>query len=328
MSDPGFLTLLLSATVPAAAPLLLASLGGIISERSGVVNLGVEGIMLVGALSGFATTVATGNPYIGLAAAAVAGLCISLVHAILCISLKANQIIAGIMIFLLGEAMTNFLGGTWTDDAIDGLDPVTIPVVGDALIQIPVVGPAVFSNSVIDYAAFGLVPVLWYVLERTETGMKITAVGDNPEAADTMGINVSRLRYACVLSGGALAGVAGAQLSVSFAEVWVPGIVAGRGWIAVALVIFAQWSPVRAVLGAVLFGGLEAFAVRSQQIDVVQAVGVDGITADIVGLLTNSTILSLYPYIVTTIVLVYTARKTEGGAAPKALLNSYVRGEG
>ncbi|WP_299263420.1 ABC transporter permease [Halorientalis sp.] len=328
MSDPGFLTLLLDAAVPAAAPLLLASLGGIVSERSGVVNLGVEGIMLIGALSGFAVTVVTGNPYVGLVAAALAGLGISLVHAVLCISLKANQIITGIMIFLLGVAVTNFLGGSWTDSTIDGLAPVTIPVVGNTLTQIPVVGPAVFSNSVIDYAAFLLVPVLWYVLEKTETGMKITAVGDNPEAADTMGINVSRLRYACVLSGGALAGVAGAQISISFAEVWVPGIVAGRGWIAVALVIFAQWSPSRAVLGAVLFGGLEAFAIRSQQLNITRAVGADGAAADVISVLAEPTIVSLYPYIVTTIVLVYAAARTEGGAAPKALLDSYVRGEG
>jgi simple sugar transport system permease protein len=327
MSNTGFLALLLDAAVPAAAPLLLASLGGIVSERSGIVNLGVEGIMLVGALSGFATTVTTGNPYIGLTAAAIAGLAISFIHAVLCISLKTNQIITGIMIFLLGEAMTNFLGGPWTNDTINGLNPVTIPVIGDTLIQIPVIGSAVFSNTVIDYAIFALVPIVWYTLERTEIGIKITAVGDNPEAADTMGINVSQLRYACVLLGGALTGVAGAQISISFAEVWVPGIVAGRGWIAVALVIFAQWSPPRAVLGAVLFGGLEAFAIRSQQIDIVQTVGFDGATADAIGILMNSTILSLYPYIVTIIVLIYAARRTESGAAPKALLDSYIRGE-
>jgi len=324
----GFAAGVLDATVRAGTPLLLASLGEIISERAGVLNLGVEGMMLTGALTGFAATWTTGSPWIGLAVGTAAGAALATVHAVLCISLKADQVISGVMITLLGTGLTTYFGQDWVSKTIDGFDTVVVPVVGPALVDLPVVGPALFSNTPTDYLALALVPAVGYLLFRTNLGLEITAVGEDPEAADTMGVPVFPVRYLCVVLGGAFAGAAGAHLSLAFSKVWVTGMTAGRGWIAIALVIFAQWRPLRAVAGAYLFGGIEAFVLRSQALDptvtgIPLAETIDGV----VSLLLRPQVMSMYPYLATVVVLVLATRRVldEQVGAPSALLDNYSR---
>ena len=324
-----FLAGLLEATVRASTVLILASLGEIIAERGGVLNLGVEGMMLGGALSGFVVTVLTGNPWLGLAVGVLVGIAMSAIHAFLTISLKSDQVISGIMLTLLGIGLTTFFGQQWVERRIDGFREVTFPVVGQYLVDVPLIGEALFRATPTDYIALALVPLTWYFLFRTNLGLEITAVGDDPETADTMGVNVFRIRYLCVLLGGAFAGAAGAHLSLAFAQLWVPGMVAGRGWIAVALVIFAQWRPERALVGAYLFGLLDALQLRSQGLDL--TVGAGFPAADAVNAVSNfvfhPTIMSTYPYIATIAVLAFTVRKagrTQLGV-PGALLQAYSR---
>ena len=324
----GFLTALLSATVQAGTPLLYASLGEIISERGGVLNLGVEGMMIVGALVGFATTVVTGNPWLGFLAGTTSGAVMATVHAVLCITLKADQVISGVMLTLLGTGLTTYFGQGWISERIDGFGTVTIPVVGDALVDIPVVGPALFENTAPVYLAFALVPAVTYLLFRTNLGLEMRAVGEDPEAADTMGISVFRIRYLCVILGGAFAGAAGAHFSLAFTPLWNTGMTGGRGWIAIALVIFARWQPWRAFVGAYLFGGVDALLIRSQALDLSVGGGVPFAEAinGTIGLLTNPQVMATYPSLVTIVVIVLAARgKFTGGAAPAALLDNYSR---
>jgi simple sugar transport system permease protein len=324
-----FLAGLLDATVRASTVLILASLGEIIAERAGVLNLGVEGMMLVGALGGFIVTVVTGNPWFGLAVGVVLGVAMAAIHAFLCISLKSDQVISGIMLTLLGIGLTTFFGQQWVEHSIEGFRQVTFPVVGQYLVALPVVGEALFRATVPDYLALALVPLTWYFLFHTNLGLEITAVGDDPETADTMGVNVFRLRYLCVLLGGAFAGAAGAHLSLAFAQLWVPGMVAGRGWIAVALVIFAQWRPERALVGAYLFGLLDALQLRSQALNL--QVGASFPAADLVNSVSSfafhPTIMATYPYLATIIVLAVTVRKAgqKQLGVPGALLEAYSR---
>jgi len=325
----GFLAGLLDATVRAGTPLLLAAMGEIISERGGVLNLGVEGMMLVGALCGFATTVVTGSPWLGFAVGTLAGAAFATIHAVLCISLKADQVISGVMLTLLGTGLTTYFGQAWIGKDIDGFDTVTFPIVGEFLVDLPVVGTALFRNTPTDYLAIMLVPVVGYFLFRTNLGLEVTAVGDDPEAADTMGVPVFTVRYLCVILGGAFAGAAGAHLSLAFSKLWTTGMVAGRGWIAIALVIFAQWRPWRALVGAYLFGGIEALILRSQGLDL--ALGADTPLASVINpaveLLTNPQVMAMYPYLATVVVLVATTRNSlkQRVGAPSALLDNYSR---
>ena len=325
----GFLAGVLDATVRAATPLILASLGELISERGGVLNLGVEGMMLVGALVGFATTVVTGNPYLGFAAGTLAGAGLATVHAFLCVSLKADQVISGVMLTLLGAGLTSYFGQSWVSNSIEGMPQVLLPVVGPLLVDLPLVGEALFRNAPTDYLAVALVPVVWFVLTRTNLGLELTAVGEDPETADTMGVSVFRMRYLAVLVGGAFAGAAGAHLSVAFSKLWVTGMVAGRGWIAIALVIFAGWRPTRAFVGAYLFGGLEALALRSQSLDLTVGAGfpaAEGLNG-LLSVVTHPIIMETYPYLVTILVLVVTSRGAlaKRVGAPSALLQPYSR---
>ncbi len=319
-----FLADVLSATVQVGTPLLLASLGELISERGGVLNLGVEGMMLVGALVGFATTVVTGSPWLGFAAGTGAGAAMATLHAVLCISLKADQVISGVMLTLLGTGLTTYFGQSWVSETIEGFQPVTVPLVGDALVGLPVIGPALFRNTPTDYLALVLVPVTSYVLFRTNLGLEVTAVGDDPEAADTMGVSVFRVRYLCVILGGAFAGAAGAHLSLATLGGWTTGMTAGKGWIAIALVIFAAWRPWRALVGAYLFGGIDVLVLRSQALDL--AVG-NAVIDGVVDLLTNPQVMAMYPYLATVLVLVLASRGsfTARAGAPSALLDNYSR---
>lgn len=321
----GFTAGLLDAMVRAATVFILAGIGEVISERAGVLNLGVEGMMLVGALGGFVTTVVTGSYWLGFAVGAGLGTLMALIHAFLCITLKSNQVISGVMLTLLGTGLTTFFGQAWVEKTIQGFPQITIPV----LVDIPVVGPALFQSTATDFLAILLIPVSWYFLFRTNLGLETISVGEDPEMADTMGVNVFRRRYLAVLIGGAFAGAAGAHLSLSFSQLWVPGMTAGRGWIAVALVIFAQWRPSRVLVGAYLFGLLDAFQLRSQGLELTLGSGAPlaEVLNPVLNFVFHPTIMATYPYLATILVLSYTVArtKTDQLAVPSALLEAYSR---
>lgn len=314
----------LESTVRLATPLLLAAMGEIIAERSGVLNLGVEGMMLGGALAGFAAAVTTGSIWFGFLFGMTIGATMALLHAVLCISFKADQVISGIMLTLLGVGLTTYFSRGWAGESIDGFPTVTIPL----LSEIPIVGFAFFSVTALDYLGLVLVPVLWYLLFRTNIGAEITAVGEDPETADTAGVPVHRIQYACVLLGGALAGAAGAQLSLAFTNFWAPEMVAGRGWIAVALVIFAQWRIGRVLAGTYFFAAIDALSFRSGAVRdaTLDLVGVAALESTIRFLL-NPQVMNTYPYLLTIVVLWYVMRQGNLNdlGAPSALLESYSR---
>ena len=320
---------LANATVNASTVLILAGLGELISERAGVLNLGVEGMMLVGALTGFITTAMTGNYWLGLGVAILAGGVMSLVHAFLCITLQSDQAVSGIMLTLLGTGLTTYFGNSWTGQSISGFPEHTIPLVGGLLVQIPVFGPALFESTVIDYAALLLVPLVWLFLYRTNLGLELVSVGEDPETADTMGVDVFRMRYLAVIIGGVFAAAAGAHLTLAFNGIWSSGMTAGRGWIAVALVIFARWRPERILVGAYLFGLFNALQLYSQGLSLSLAPGTPlaGVLNPIIGFVMNPTIMSTYPYIATLLVLVVTVIRAENRdlAQPSALVQSYSR---
>ncbi|ERH01672.1 MAG: ABC-type transport system, permease component [Halonotius sp. J07HN6] len=320
---------LLDATVQAATVLILAGLGELITERAGVLNLGVEGMMLTGALGGFIATVLTGSHWLGFGVGVVCGVLLAAVHAFLCITLNSDQVISGVMITLLGGGLTTYFGSAWVEESIDGFPEVTPPLIGEYLVEIPLIGEAFFRSTATDYLALLLVPVGWYFLTRTNLGLELVSIGEDPETADTMGISVFRLRYLAVLIGGGFAGAAGAHLSLAFSGLWVPGMTAGRGWIAVALVIFAQWRPSRLLVGAYLFGLLDAFRLRSQSLSLSLEPGTPlaGVLNPGIDFLTNPQIMGTYPYLATIIVLTYTVARTQSDrlAVPDALLEPYTR---
>jgi simple sugar transport system permease protein len=325
----GFTASLLGATVSAGTVFIFAGLGELISERAGILNLGVEGMMLVGALTGYVTTAITGNTWLGFIVGSLCGGGLSLLHAFLCISLKSDQAISGIMITLLGTGLTTYFGVEWTSTSIGGFQEQTIPFIGQYLIKIPVLGIALFQNTPTDYIAILLVPIVWAFLYKTNIGLEIIAVGDDPETADTMGVEVFRIQYLAVLIGGLLAGAAGAHLSLAFNQLWSTQMTAGRGWIAVALVIFAQWRPTQILAGAYLFGFFNAFQLRSQALslsvpsDIPLAAPLNGLLEFVL----NPTIMSNYPYIATLLVLVLVVIRSENSqlAQPSALVESYSR---
>lgn len=325
----GFVTSLANATVNASTVLILAGLGELISERAGVLNLGVEGMMLVGALSGFIVTSITGNYWLGFGVAIVFGGLMSLIHAFLTISLKSDQAVSGIMLTLLGTGLTTYFGNDYAGKSISGFPEQTLPVVGGVLVEIPVIGPALFQSTATDYMALLLVPIVWLFLYRTNLGLELISVGEDPETADTMGVDVFKMRYLAVIIGGAFAGAAGAHLSLAFNQIWSAGMTAGQGWIAVALVIFARWRPERILVGAYLFGLFAAFQINSQALDFSLSAGTP-LAAQlnpVIEFLTNPTIMATYPYIATLLVLVITVARAENRqlAQPSALVQSYSR---
>ena len=276
------------AAMTAGTSLLLATLGEIITERSGVINLGLEGLMLVGALAGFATSHYTGSPVLGLAAAAIAGGMMSCVHAFLAITLKCNQVVSGLALAILGSGLSSFFGQRMIGQTARGFETIVLDL------------------DVIVFAAFGLVFIVWVFLKYTRWGLNLSSVGQNPVASDTAGLNVFRVRYMAVIFGGLMAGVGGAYLSLAYTQMWIENMVAGRGWIAIALVIFSMWDPIKALLGAYLFGAVMAATLR------IQAIGMH------VPIYT----LSMEPYVVTIIALIIitvfeNVRKRLG--APEAL---------
>ena len=303
-----FLISVLVGAVRAGTPLLFATLGEILTQRAGVVNLGVEGMMIVGALAGFMGSYYSHSPWIGVLAAMICAGLISLVHAFLCITLKSDQVVSGIMLVLLGVGLTSFIGEAMVGKSGYGFEPLHFPI----LSELPFLGQVLFQYNVLVYLAVLIVLLLWFFLFRTRLGLEIIAVGENPATADTLGIPVDRIRYICVFIGGMLSGLGGCFLSLAYTRIWVDQMTAGRGWIAIALVIFAAWTPQRALIGAYLFGGIEGLQLRLQT----AGVGV------------SHHLMQMMPYIATILVLLFSARETfrRRMGAPEALMKPYMRG--
>lgn len=259
---------LLASMIRLSTPLILAALGGMYSERGGVINIALEGIMLAGAFTAAAVTVRVGNPWVGLASAAVAGLAVSLILAVAAIEFKADQVVVGtaINIMFLGVpalvsgALFESTGSTPQLPREETLPDWNVPLVG----QVPVLSQLFSGHKPLVYLAFAMVPISYYVLFRTRFGLRLRAVGENPEAADTAGVSVARIRYAGVMLSGLLAGVGGAYLSIGQNSLFTRNMTAGRGFIALAALIFGKWHPVGAMLACLLFGLADAVAIRMQ----------------------------------------------------------------
>jgi general nucleoside transport system permease protein len=251
-----------------STPLLGASLGEIISERAGVVNIGLEGMMLCGALAAVLGSYFTGSPWVGLAAAIFAGTLVALVQAFFSVSLAVDQVVVGMALNIGSLGLTTYANrqvfGIIDKPLVAAFNPISIPVLSD----IPVIGPILFQQSALVYLTYLLIPVITFLLMRTEWGLNLRAVGEHPEAAASVGISVVRMRYIAVLACGALAGMAGAFLSLVQLNTFVEGMTGGQGYIALAVVIVGKWVPKRAMLAALLFGGLNAIALRTQALAV------------------------------------------------------------
>ncbi len=254
-----FLANWLAFTPVFAVPLLLATLGLIVNERAGVINLGAEGMMLCGALAGVACYIEFGeSTAVGMTAAAFAGLLIAFLFAFVVVVLRADQVVTGITIVFFGAGLTGLIGLRWNDTAIAGFRKLDLGL----LSEIPFFGKVVFAQDAMVYLTIPIAFGVWYFLFRTRAGLNLRAVGENPQAADAAGIAVDAYRFCAVAAGGVLCGMAGGYLALAAAKIWVNEMTQGRGWIAIALVIFARWMPGRAVFGAILFGGIEALIPR------------------------------------------------------------------
>ncbi|WP_018687849.1 ABC transporter permease [Ahrensia kielensis] len=268
----------------AATPLLIAALGELVVERSGVLNLGVEGMMVMGAVTGFGAAQITGSAYLGLLAAIICGALFSLLFGVLTLSLATNQVATGLSLTLLGLGASGMIGENFIGLPGIKLKAIEIPLLSD----IPVIGRLLFAQDLIFYISILLTIAIWYFVFKTRAGLTLRSVGDNHTSAHALGINVLKVRYLAVMFGGACAGLAGAHLSLVYTPQWTENMTAGRGWIALALVVFASWRPLRIVAGAYLFG----------------AVTIAQFHAQAQGVAIPSQLLSSLPYIATIIVLV------------------------
>jgi ABC-type uncharacterized transport system permease subunit len=241
---------LLAGAVRGGTSIMYAGLGETISERAGVINLGTEGSMLLGALGGYAVTAQTGNPWLGVLGGAAAGALLSLVHAVLVVSRGANQFASGLTLYFLALGVTALFGVDYVSRQINSFTPYAIPGLSD----IPGLGPILFDHDPLVYIAFFAAPAIWWVLFRTRVGLLVRTAGERSEALGVNGYSVRRVRYLSTVAGGALAGIGGAHISIAYANSWFENMIAGRGFIAVALVIFAMWNPIRIMAGAYLFG--------------------------------------------------------------------------
>jgi ABC-type uncharacterized transport system permease subunit len=279
---------IITSTVTAATPLIYAALGETVVEKAGVLNLGVEGMMLVGAVAGFAAALATGSATLGFAAAAAAGAAMSLIFAFLTLSLQANQVATGLALTLFGVGLSAFVGHDLAGTPIHGLKGVEIPL----LSQLPLLGRLLFCYDIMVYLSLLLFLAVYWFLAKSHTGLKLRAVGESPTVAHAIGHPVILIRYLAVMFGGATAGIAGAYLSIVQTPMWVEGMTAGKGWIALALVVFGTWKPLRVVCGAYLFGGVTVLQLYAQGF----------------GLGVPSELLSMLPYAATVVVLVIICR--------------------
>ena len=252
MMEHSILTSVLIATIIAGTPLIIAALGELVTEKSGVLNLGAEGIMAVGAIAGFAAAHHSGSASFGALAGGAAGALVSLIFAFLTLTLMANQVASGLALSIFGVGLSAFIGKPYESVTLPAVSTLRIPLLAD----LPVVGPAVFDQQALVYVSWALFAAVVWFLYKSRAGLVLRAVGESPGSAHSIGYPVIRIRYVATLFGGAMVGLAGAFLSVFYTPLWVEGMVAGRGWIALALVVFATWRPLRVLVGAYLFGGV------------------------------------------------------------------------
>jgi simple sugar transport system permease protein len=243
---------ILFATIVAGTPLIIVALGQLIAERSGVLNLGAEGMMAMGAIAGFAVTFHTGNPWLGVLAGMVAGALMSLLFAVVVLTLMGNQVATGLALSIFGVGLSAFVGKPYESKILDTVAPLPIPLLAD----LPVIGGPLFNQQPLVYLSWAIFAGVAWFLYKSRSGLLLRAVGESPSSAHSIGYPVIRIRYMATLFGGAMAGIGGSFLSVYYTPLWVEGMVAGRGWIAIALVVFATWRPFRVIVGAYLFGGV------------------------------------------------------------------------
>lgn len=297
----------LQRTMIAGTPLLLATTGEVICERSGILNLGVEGVMAIGAVVAFIVTFTTGHPWLGVLVAVAAGMAVSIIHAFASITLQANQVVSGLALTMLGLGLSGMLGKPYVGKPLTiKMEDVNIPWLSD----IPWLGDIFFTQTPFFYLAIFLAVISWFFLERTRLGIQVRSTGENPMATETQGINVSRLKYLSVIIGGGFSALAGAHISISYSKSWIEGMTAGRGWIAIALTIFALWNPGRAIWAAFLFGGI--FVAQY----LLQPLGI------------SPNFLAMLPYIATLLILFLISLKDPRKLnAPAMLAEPYKRGE-
>ena len=304
--ETAFIVGLIAGAIKFSVPLLLASLGEVISQRSGVINLGLEGVMLVGAFTGFLTAIVTGNIWIGFIAGMISGAAIASLLPIISETLRANQIVTGLGIWLLGAGLTFFLFRVAFEGEfvplVPGLENIKIPFISD----IPIIGRIFFQHNTLTYITFALIPAFYFLIFRTRIGLNIRSVGENPHVAETLGLNPTRIRYYCVIFGGALAGLGGSYLALEYAGKFTENITAGVGFVAVAIVILARWNPVGALFGSLLFAGAISLQLRLQA----------------VGLELAPQFFFMLPYLLTIIALVIASR---GGRGPEALGAPFIK---
>jgi ABC-type uncharacterized transport system permease subunit len=315
--------IILQAGVASGTVLLFATIGEIFTERSGILNLGLEGMMLIGAMSAISTALTTGNPWLGVLVAMLAAGLLSQVHALITIQFQADQVVSGLALTFLGTGLSLVFGeGLSKAGALSLLPTFTVP----GLSQIPLLGPILFSNqSVMVYLGYALVPLAWYFINRTRPGMHLRAIGEFPAAADALGVNVARLRYFYVFLGGMLAGLSGATISLAVSPGWFSHLTtSGQGWIAIGLVIFAQWDPIRAALGSYSFGAL-----RRLILDIQGPTMLFGLRNPFYYNPYWGFFLQMLPYAFTIVVLVIGSREAirKRLGAPAALGLPYIRGE-
>lgn len=303
----------LAACVVAGVPLLLATVGELITEKSGSLNLGVEGMMLMGAVMGFTTAYATSNPGLALTAAALAGAAGALIFAVLTVSLRANQIVSGLALTIFGTGFAKFVGQPYLGMAVPAevtgiFAKTSLPI----LSEIPLLGNILFKQDMFVYLSYLICIIAALYMYKTRTGINLKAVGENTAAADASGINVNLYKYVHILIGGALCGLGGAYLALVRVPLWQENVVNGRGWIAVALVIFVAWNPIKAFFGAILFGGLSILGMRLQ----------------VMGVSISQYLFDMIPYVATIlIVIVSTHKKNVENQPPGNLSVNYFREE-
>ncbi|WP_432453747.1 MULTISPECIES: ABC transporter permease [unclassified Agarivorans] len=275
---------ILVAAIKTGTPLLLVALGELICEKSGVLNLGQEGMMLMGAMAGFAGAYFTGNLALGLLLAVIAGMAMAAIFGILSLNLNTNQVATGLALTIFGAGLSAFLGASLVGSTVVGFKTIPIPL----LSEIPFIGPLLFNHDILVYASFALTGICWWVVNKTRAGLTLRAVGENPYSANALGIKVLKVRYLAVLTGGAFAGLAGAYMSLSYTPMWMENMTAGRGWIALSLVVFASWRVGYLVVGAYLFGAASILHL------VMQGLGVT----------ISPNLLAMMPYVATIVVMV------------------------
>ncbi|MDD4564729.1 MAG: ABC transporter permease [Eubacteriales bacterium] len=305
------MTAFLAAAVVAGTPLLFATLGELITEKAGNLNLGVEGMMLMGAVMGFAVGLWTGNPYLALLGAMGAGASGAAIYAILTVSLRANQVVTGLTLTIFGIGFASFVGKSFMGvPASASVKSVFATLEIPLLSKISIIGPVFFRQDILIYFGYLITICASVYLWKTKNGLNLKAVGENAAAADASGINVNLYKYVHIILGGALCGLGGAYMSLVTVPVWQENVVAGRGWIAVALVIFASWKPSRALIGAFLFGGLNILGYRLQSM----------------GIHVSQYIVDMVPYLATILIVIISTRKNrKEDMGPADLSNPYFR---